>query len=120
MEIRKILHILRNPHGWSEEEKKQARLGAADEIQRWQIWGRNILKWAEEHGLDIVAYNQAHEAGVGDVIRGSDLERVSAEVVLIDGRHYRRMTDEEGAGYIWGGIAAASDRDSEAVAVAKV
>ena len=61
MKTHKILHILRNPVGWSEEEKRVASLAAADEIEQWQAWNRDILKWAEEQGLDIVAYNQAHE-----------------------------------------------------------
>jgi len=31
-----------------------------------------------------------------------DYERLSTDVVLFDGRHYRRMTDAECAEYIWG------------------
>lgn len=66
METKEILHILRNPWGWSEEDKRKARLAAADEIERWELWSRNILKWAEDHGLDITTYSQAYEAKGGD------------------------------------------------------
>ena len=160
MPMHKTLHILRNPHGWSEEQRQAARLAAADRIEQWQAWSRDILKWAEGHGLDITAYNQDHESGwyrmndiiercakrieayglslevqrhiglpdpvaalaiavqkirdlsrdvlheaeVGDVGE-SGFERLSDEVVSIDGRLYSHMTDEESAEYIWGGSA---------------
>ena len=32
----------------------------------------------------------------------SEFERVSHEVVLIDGKYYRLMSDEECAKFIWG------------------
>lgn len=32
----------------------------------------------------------------------SDFERLTPEVVLIDGKHYRAMNDDQAAGFIWG------------------
>jgi hypothetical protein len=32
-EINRVLHIIRNPYGWSEEEVRAARLKAADIIE---------------------------------------------------------------------------------------
>jgi len=34
MTTNKILHIIRNPYGWSEEEVRQARIAAADLIEQ--------------------------------------------------------------------------------------
>ncbi len=152
--MHKTLHILRNPHDWSEEEKKAASLDAADRIEQWQAWSRDILKWAEEHGLDITSY-EAHESGwyrMNDIIERcakrieayglslevqrhiglpdpvaalaiavqkirdlsrdvlheaevggeSVFERQADEVVIIDGRLYSQMTDEECAAFVWG------------------
>lgn len=31
-----------------------------------------------------------------------DFERLTPEVILIDGKYYRAMTDEECADFIWG------------------
>ena len=33
-----LLHILRNPHGWSEEVMREIRLKASDELERlWNL-----------------------------------------------------------------------------------
>ena len=39
MKTETMLHILRNPFGHSDNRKKQARLKAADEIERWEKYG---------------------------------------------------------------------------------
>lgn len=49
----KLLHILRNPWGYSHEELKKARLQAADELEYWKKWAEDMLKWCEDNGLDI-------------------------------------------------------------------
>lgn len=43
MEVNKILHILRNPYGWSEEEQRCARLAAADEIEKLISMNETII-----------------------------------------------------------------------------
>lgn len=50
--INKILHILRNPYGYHEEEIKQARLQAADEIERWKNAFENLQAWCDKNGWD--------------------------------------------------------------------
>lgn len=44
MKTKTMLHILRNPFGHSDNRKKQARLKAADEIDKLE--GRMQLMWA--------------------------------------------------------------------------
>lgn len=36
MKAHRVLHILRNPHGWSEGHQKEARLAAADTIEKYE------------------------------------------------------------------------------------
>jgi hypothetical protein len=52
MSVNMILHILRNPYGYSEKEQKQARLAAADKIEEFQDAYLNMRKFAEDNGLD--------------------------------------------------------------------
>lgn len=58
MKIDIILSILRNPWGRTEEEKKEARLAAADKIE--ELWDAyvNMKKFAEDSGLDTVTKKQ--------------------------------------------------------------
>jgi hypothetical protein len=49
MTLQKILHLLRNPYGHTEEELREARLAAADMLEKiaakeptmeqWERWG---------------------------------------------------------------------------------
>jgi len=48
MKTTKLLHVLRNPYGRSAEERKQDRLVAADEIERWKDAFENMRDWAEQ------------------------------------------------------------------------
>jgi len=57
MKTQSILHILRNPSGWTEKEQDKARLAAADEIEKWKIAYENLLEFANSQGLDTSAYN---------------------------------------------------------------
>ena len=52
MKTTKLLHVLRNPYGRSDEERKQDRLAAADEIERWKDAFENMRDWAEQKGID--------------------------------------------------------------------
>jgi hypothetical protein len=54
-----ILHILRNPYGWPEEKVAEARLAAADEIEKLQDAYTNMRDWAESNGVDTLAYHCA-------------------------------------------------------------
>jgi hypothetical protein len=50
-----ILHILRNPHGHSEDEIRKARLDAADEIENLMDAYQNMKAWAEKNGVNTLA-----------------------------------------------------------------
>jgi len=41
-----VLHILRNPYGWSRDQVKRAQLQACDEIENWKSAYEN------RHGLE--------------------------------------------------------------------
>ncbi len=43
-----LLHLLRNPHGWSEEAVREARIKAADELERLWRFERNTLMLANQ------------------------------------------------------------------------
>ncbi len=58
MKTKTMLHILRNPFGHSDNRKKQARLKAADEIERWKDTYENLEDWAVKNGLDVTTYNR--------------------------------------------------------------
>ena len=62
MDTQKIIHILRNPYGWSQKNKDSARLAAADEIEKWRDAYKNMRKFAEDNGLDTMAYNNSLKA----------------------------------------------------------
>lgn len=55
----KVLHILRNPHGFKEAELRRARLEAADRLEGLQDAYLNMRAWAEQNGLDTVARGNA-------------------------------------------------------------
>jgi hypothetical protein len=57
MDIKKVLHILRNPYDFSKEEIKEARLKAADLIEEAEVDYINLKSWAESKGLDVTTYN---------------------------------------------------------------
>jgi hypothetical protein len=67
----KVLHMLRNPHGFKEEELRRARLEAADRLEGLQDAYLNMRQWAEQNGLDTMARGNAgctpnKEAGNAD------------------------------------------------------
>ena len=52
-----LLHILRNPYGHTDEEKRKVMFEAADEIERWEGAFKNMQQWAEQNGLDTTTKN---------------------------------------------------------------
>ena len=52
-----VLHILRNPYGWSKEQIKRAQLQACEEIENWKEAYDNLRQWCHENGLDTKTYN---------------------------------------------------------------
>ena len=52
-----VLHILRNPYGWNQEQVRRAQLQACDEIERWKEAYENLLQWCHENGLDTTTRN---------------------------------------------------------------
>ena len=72
MKTTKLLHVLRNPYGRSDEERKQDRLVAADEIERYEkIIGRvtkkcnEEMKWAQDN-IDEINLPTPHEYQDGE------------------------------------------------------
>lgn len=66
-----VLHVLRNPHGHSQETQRAARVEAADRMEELQAAYLNMREWAEQNGLSTVACgNPAVTNGVGEVSRG--------------------------------------------------
>ena len=57
MKKKEILHILRNPYGYSKSELREAALSGADEIEKWEEAFYNIRDWAVENGVDVTTYN---------------------------------------------------------------
>jgi hypothetical protein len=57
-DTKKLLAILRNPYGQGYNKAKEARLAAADLIEELIKDYQNLLEWAEENGLDVVARNR--------------------------------------------------------------
>lgn len=55
----KVLHMLRNPHGFKEAELRRARLEAADRLEELQDAYLNMRAWAEQNGLDTLARGNA-------------------------------------------------------------
>lgn len=58
MDIKKAIHILRNPYCWSAVEEKEARIMAANELEQWQDAYEKLLEWAKDNGLDTTTYNR--------------------------------------------------------------
>lgn len=52
-----LLHLLRNPAGWAEEVLRDARLKAADELERL---------WRVESGVQLAAAELAETVGLGN------------------------------------------------------
>lgn len=55
----RVLHMLRNPHGFKEAELRRARLEAADRLEALQDAYLNMRQWAEQNGLDTMARGNA-------------------------------------------------------------
>lgn len=55
----KVLHMLRNPHGFKEAELRAARLEAADRLEGLQDAYLNMRAWAEQNGLNTMARGNA-------------------------------------------------------------
>ena len=58
MKTNEILHILRNPYGYSNEKVREIAYLAADEIERWKDAYDNLQKFAEKRGLDTATYGK--------------------------------------------------------------
>lgn len=54
----KILHILRNPYGWSESDVRWARLEGAKLIEDYKDAYLNMRDFAEENRLNTATTNQ--------------------------------------------------------------
>lgn len=52
-------------------------------------------------GLYIVALEKALKQSEKALAEAKGYERVAPDAILIDGKHYRQMTDEETAAFIW-------------------
>ncbi len=52
-----ILHVLRNPYGYTETQIREVMFDAADEIERWKGAFENMRDWAIENGLDVTTRN---------------------------------------------------------------
>jgi hypothetical protein len=50
-----VIHILRNPYGYSNSDVREARLDAAKLIENYKDAYLNMRKFAEDNGLDTVA-----------------------------------------------------------------
>lgn len=55
----RVLHILRNPHGFKESELRAARLEAADRMEALQDAYLNMRQWAEQNGIETIARGNA-------------------------------------------------------------
>ena len=47
-----MLHVLRNPHGWSEEVIREMRLKAADELERLYALEARVNRFVNELTLE--------------------------------------------------------------------
>ena len=61
-----LLHILRNPCGFSKEEIKYAQLEACDWIDRLQDNYTNMRDWAEKNGVDTTCVDGKVDPNWGD------------------------------------------------------
>jgi hypothetical protein len=57
LQISDILHILRNPYGWNEDQVRRARIQACEEIERWKDAYENLLDWCHKNNLDTTTRN---------------------------------------------------------------
>jgi hypothetical protein len=51
----KVLHILRNPSGYTEEQIRKARQDGAELIERWQSAYKSVCNYALSKGLNLTA-----------------------------------------------------------------
>lgn len=51
---KKAMHILRNPFGWDENEKRQAALTVCEAVERLDNAYENMKSFAETNGLNTV------------------------------------------------------------------
>ena len=51
MDTKTIIHIIRNPHGHSEDEVREARQKAADLIEKLERVNASWLQYASEHNI---------------------------------------------------------------------
>jgi len=54
----KSLSICRNPHGFSEDEVREARLTVCDKMESYKNAYLNMREFAESKGLDTMARNK--------------------------------------------------------------
>lgn len=52
-----IIHILRNPHGYNDNDQREAMLKAADKIEDYKDAYLNMRQFAEDNGLDTTTRN---------------------------------------------------------------
>jgi hypothetical protein len=57
-DVSHVLHVLRNPFGFSSDEVRSVRLKAAELIERYRDAYTNMREFAEANGLDTTARNQ--------------------------------------------------------------
>lgn len=55
-ETQRVLHILRNPYGYSATEIRQMQIKACNLIERYQDAYLNMRKFAEDNGLDTTTH----------------------------------------------------------------
>ena len=58
-----------------------------------------VIKQYDESGNEVAISNINIPQGIEDL---PAFERLASDVVLIDGKYYQQMTDEQSASFIWG------------------
>jgi len=53
-----LLHILRNPHGYTNSDIRKVALSAADRIEHLKDAYENMRDYAIDSGLDVTAHNR--------------------------------------------------------------
>lgn len=53
-----VLHILRNPFGYTRAEIRKAQLEACKIIEENNKWASSMLEWCRSKGLDTTVYMQ--------------------------------------------------------------
>lgn len=56
MTEQQVIHILRNPHGWSDDDIRTARLEAARIIEKYKDAYQNMRDFAKYNGLDVTTH----------------------------------------------------------------